>query len=82
MYGDCATYGVEKFSFYLEELSGIDDILVKWKCYALEETKYRNGKALKMLTLVYKKISLDESIEYMKPKLQHFVKHNFVARWQ
>jgi hypothetical protein len=27
-------------------------------------------------------VSLDEFIEYLKPKLQHFVKHNFVASWQ
>jgi hypothetical protein len=37
------------------------------------------GKALKKLTLVYK----DEFINYMKPKLQHFVRHNFaMARWE
>jgi thiaminase len=38
------------------------------------------GKALKKLTLVYKTTSSDEFIDYMKPKLQHFVRHNFVAR--
>jgi hypothetical protein len=42
----------------------------------------RVGKALKKLTLVYKTISLDEFIDYMKPKLQHFVKHNFMPRWE
>jgi hypothetical protein len=27
-------------------------------------------------------MSPNEIIEYLKPKLQHFVKHNFVAKWQ
>jgi hypothetical protein len=38
--------------------------------------------ALKKLTLLYKTRSVDEFIDYMKPKLQHFVRHNFVARWE
>jgi len=40
------------------------------------------GKASKKLTLVYKNISSDEFIDYMKPKLQHFVRHNFMAKWE
>ncbi len=27
-------------------------------------------------------MSSDEFIEYLQPKLKHFAKHNFVARWQ
>ncbi len=38
--------------------------------------------ALKKLTLVYKTRSIDEFIDYMKPKLQHFVGRNFVAKWE
>ncbi len=82
LYGDCVTCGVEKLFFYLEELNGVDDRLVKWRCYAIEETRSRNGKTLKKLTLVYKKMSSYEFFEYLKPKLQHFVKHNCVTRWQ
>jgi hypothetical protein len=74
LYGDCAACGVEKLSLCSKELSGIDDRLVKWRCYSLEETRSRNRKALKKLTLVYKKTSSYEFIEYLKPKLQHFVK--------
>jgi hypothetical protein len=37
---------------------------------------------LKKLTFVYKKTTLDEMIDYLKPKLLHFVKHNFVACWE
>jgi hypothetical protein len=74
LYGDCVPCGVEKLSFYSKEMSGIDDRLVKWRCYALEETWSKNGKALKKLTLVYKKTSSYKFIEYLKPKLQYFVK--------
>ncbi len=42
----------------------------------------RNGRALKKLMLVYKNTTLDEFINYLKPKLQHFAKHNFVAQWE
>jgi hypothetical protein len=37
---------------------------------------------LKKLSLVYKKTTLDEMLDYLKLKLQHFVKHNFVVQWE
>jgi hypothetical protein len=61
-------------------VEGIDFVQMKW--YALEETQARNGKTLKKLTFVYKETSSDEFITYLLPKLQHFAKHNFQARWQ
>jgi hypothetical protein len=42
----------------------------------------KNDQSLKKLTLVYKTTTSDEFIDYLKPKLQHFVKHNFVAWWE
>jgi hypothetical protein len=65
-----------------DELSGLDNQQVQWRHYALEETRSQNGKTLKKLTLIYKNASSNEFIEYLKPKFQHFVKHNFVGRWQ
>jgi hypothetical protein len=62
--------------------NGIDEHPIQWRCYALEETKSKNGKPLKKLTLVYKNTSSNEFVEYLKPKIQHFVRHNFMARWQ
>ena len=35
----------------------------------------------KKLTLVYKKTLLDVLLEYMRLKLHHFMKHNFLAKW-
>jgi hypothetical protein len=40
------------------------------------------GNASKKLTLVYKITSTNEFFDYMKLKLQHFVRHNFVAKWK
>jgi hypothetical protein len=40
------------------------------------------GKSLKKLTLVYKKTTSDEFVDYLKPKLHNFARHNFVSRWQ
>jgi hypothetical protein len=55
--------------FCLEELNGIDECPVQWRCYVLEKTRSKNKKPLKKLTLVYKNTFLDEIIEYLKPKL-------------
>ncbi len=82
LYGNFTSCGVEKLSFYSKELDGIDDQLVEWRRYALEETRSKIGKPFKKLTLVYKRTSSDEFIQYLKLKLQHFVRHNFAARWQ
>jgi hypothetical protein len=46
------------------------------------KTRSKNGKTLKKFTLVYKNTSSNEFIEYLKPKFQNFVKHNFVVRRQ
>jgi len=70
-----------KVAFFLEELNGIDECPIQWRRYVLEETLSTNGKPLNNLTLVYKNTSSNVFIEYLKPKLQLFLKQNFVARW-
>jgi hypothetical protein len=37
------------------------------------------SKAQKKLNLIHKVTPIDELIAYLKPKLQHFVHHNFVG---
>ena len=81
--GECDKCGVEKlFKFCENELQGSGSALVDWRRFSLEETISKKGKSLKRLTLVYKKTTSDEFIDYLKPKLDFFVKHNFVARWE
>ncbi len=48
----------------------------------METTMSKVEHLLKKLTSVYKKTNNEKSIKYFKPKLQNFVKHNFVSRWQ
>ncbi len=58
------------------------------KCHGEMETFfygtncYQKWGGKKKLKFVYKSIDSSELLEYMKPKLQFFVHHNFVARWQ
>jgi hypothetical protein len=56
--------------------------VVEWKRFVMETTMLKVRHPLKKLTLVYKKTNNEEFIEYFKPKLQNFVKHIFVSRWQ
>ncbi len=63
-----------KFQITHLEKIGSDPILLQWRRFVLKTTMSRVAKPLKKLTLVYKPISSDEFIDYMKPKLQHFVK--------
>jgi hypothetical protein len=59
-----------------------------FKCHGEMETFfygtncYQKWGGKKKLKFVYKSIDSSELLEYMKPKLQFFVHHNFVARWQ
>jgi hypothetical protein len=65
-----------------DEVDNADGVLIEWQRFALEQTTSKKGKVSKKLTLVCKKTFSDVLLEYMRPKLQYFVKHNFVAKWQ
>lgn len=83
LYGKCRHYGVDrKLSFCLIELASTRFNLVEWKQFALEETRSKSGRLLEKMTFVYKKTTSNEMIDYLKPKLQHFVKHNFMVCWE
>ncbi len=71
--------GVQKLAMCLKELTRSNFDVIQWHCFALETIMARIGQVLKKLTLVYKNITLNKFINYLKPKLQHFAKHNFVA---
>jgi len=81
--GECSMCGVDhKMAFCEYELQESKTTLVEWKRFSLESTVSKKRKLLKKLTLIHKLTSPTELIEYFKPKLQFFVQHNFVARWQ
>jgi len=77
LYGQSFNYGIQKLFLCPIELADIGSIWLKCKQFALEETRVRNGKVLKKLNVVYKKTTLHVMLDYLKLKLQHFVKHNF-----
>jgi len=82
LFGNYSRCGVAILPLCPNEAIGFDFVMVQWRRSALETTMSRVSMALKKLTLVYKTRSIDEFIDYMKPKLQHFVRHNFVMRWE
>ncbi len=82
LFGNCLMCGVQNLSFCLKELVGSLFDVIQWCHFALETTMSESGQSLKNFTLLYKTTTLNEFIDYLKPKLQHFVKHNFVAWWE
>jgi len=56
--------------------------VVEWRRFAMEEVISERYKVMKKLNLVYKKTTSDIFIDYLKLKLEAFVIHNFVAKWE
>jgi hypothetical protein len=48
----------------------------------MEKIVNKNGEGKKKLKFMYMEINSKELIQYLKLKLQYFVRHKFVARWQ
>jgi hypothetical protein len=65
-----------------KEIEGFGDHVVTWRRFSFQQIMIVVGKPQKKLTLVHKSILVNELITYLKPKLQYFVCHNFVANWQ
>jgi hypothetical protein len=56
--------------------------MVKWKQFSMEKIITKKGEEKKKLRLLYESIISSELMQYLKPKLQFFACHNFVASWQ
>ncbi len=82
LYGQSNDCGIEKIPLCLVECNGSNSTMVEWKRFVMETTMSKAKHCLKKLTFVYDKTNNEKSIEYFKPKLQKFVKNNFVLRWQ
>jgi hypothetical protein len=56
---------------------------VSWNCFELEVIGVNeDGRPKKKVKECFKETSSSTFLEYLRPKIQLFVKHNFVARWQ
>ena len=81
-FGERGNCGVDFLPIYPMEEEGSNDKLVKWRHFALEAITTKKGLKRKKLQLVYKETTLDELVRYLKPKLQAFARHTFVAKWE
>jgi hypothetical protein len=79
-YGEC---GVEKL---LSMCPGKEfgQSPVKWKCFekTVVGVNEVTGEPRKRIREVYKQTPTTEFVTYLKPKLQKFIKRNFIASWQ
>ncbi len=82
LFGECNECGVKNVVVCLVKSSGVDPRIVEWRWFAMEITLSRAGHPLKKPTLVYKRTTSNEMLDYLKPKLQVFVRHNFNVQWQ
>jgi hypothetical protein len=82
VFGKCQDYGVENLTFYPIEEEGISNVLVHGKHFSMETIVMKKGEEKKKLKLMDKSTNSKEFIQYLTPKLQYFVQHNFVTRWQ
>jgi hypothetical protein len=64
------------------EEEGCPNILVSWTYYSTKKILTKKGEEKKKLILFYKSSSSAKLINYLKPKLQYFMRHNFVSWWQ
>ncbi len=80
--GDCDLCGVDNMAICPIEEDGSSITLVKWKHFSMGQIITKRKVEKKRLQLVDKSTVSSELIAYLKSKLQFFVGHNFVTRWQ
>jgi len=80
--GDCTNYGVVKLSIYPNEYSTMLPRLL-WRCFKHDTIGVIDeGKPKKSIKKTFWKTTTSMFLDYLRPKLQHFIKHNFGAKWQ
>ncbi len=75
-------YGVDNLTLSPNEEEGASGVVVSWKCFNMEKVVTRKGEEKKKLKLMHMETNSKEFILALKPELQYFVRHNFIARWQ
>lgn len=82
VFGECVNCGVDFLPICPIEEEGPSTKLVKWKHFSLQTITTKKGLERKKLQLVYKETTSDQLLSYLKPKLQAFSRHSFVAKWE
>jgi hypothetical protein len=73
---------VHNLAFCLNEEEGTSSAVVCWKRFNMEKIVTKKVEEKKKSKRMHLETNSNELIEYFKPKLQYFVRHNFVTRWQ
>jgi hypothetical protein len=82
VFGECDNCGVDFLPVCPIKEEGSASKLVKWKHFSMETITTRKGQKRKKLQLVYKETTFNKLVSYLKPKLQGFARHTFVAKWE
>jgi hypothetical protein len=82
LFGNCADCGVTtRLRVCGGELSS--EKLISWRCFGQETIGVNSdGRDKKVVKLEYKETTTADFIDFVRPKLSFFVKHNFLATWQ
>jgi hypothetical protein len=82
--GECEYCGVKLLQICPQEHSASSSALVKWKCfeYNVVGVHEDSGRPKKCIKEAFKETTPGEFIMYLKPKIERFVTHNFIANWQ
>jgi hypothetical protein len=81
VFGKCENCGMENLAICPSKEDGSSFTLISWKHFNMETIVIKKGEERKKLKLSYRSTKNNELIEYLKPKLQYFVRHNFITRW-
>lgn len=81
---ECEDYGTKQLQICPQELSILEQVMVKWKCfeYTVADISKETSQPKKRIKEVFKETIPTKFLNYFKLKVQSFVTHNFVANWQ
>jgi hypothetical protein len=75
--------GVDTFEFFPCEDDVNNLALMEWQQYALQVVgKDKASNESRRFKLEYMKTTPSVCIDYLKPKIDAFIEHNFFAKWQ
>jgi hypothetical protein len=65
-------------------LEEFGDVVVGWKCFekVVVGISEDTGDERKKIQEMYKETTAAKFMEFFKPNLKRFIKHNYVATWQ
>ena len=81
--GTCNDYGVRFFHVCPRERIADGTRMIKWKQFQYEVVGMSiDGRPKKRIKEVIMSTPFSEFLDFFTPTIQHFIRHNFVAKWQ